>query len=57
MQRQINIATMQLYRSEQGGYAVMILECDEPIPADIEQWLLHIDGIKKITVFNQDESL
>lgn len=56
MQRQINIATMQLYRSEQGGYAVMILECDQPIPTDIEEWLLHIDGIKKITIFNQEET-
>ncbi len=57
MQRHVNIATMQLYRSEQGGYAVMILECDEPIPADIEQWLCHIDGIMKITIFNQEEEL
>ena len=54
-QRQVNIATMQLYRSEQGGYAVMILECDQPIPKDIEQWLSHIEGIQKITIFNQEE--
>ena len=47
MQRHVNIATMQLYRSEQGGYAVMILEC--------EQWLSHIEGIQKITIFNQEE--
>ena len=51
----VNIATMQLYRSEQGGYAVMILECDQPIPKDIEQWLSHIEGIQKITIFNQEE--
>ena len=57
MQRHVNIATMQLYRSEQGGYAVMILECDQPIPTDIEQWLSHIDGIKKITIFNQEGSI
>ena len=54
-QRHVNIATMQLYRSEQGGYAVMILECDQPIPKDIEQWLSHIEGIQKITIFNQEE--
>ena len=29
-QRGINIATMQLYRSTAGGYAVMVLECDQP---------------------------
>ena len=55
MQRHVNIATMQLYRDEQGGYAVMILECDQPIPKDIEQWLSHIEGIQKITIFNQEE--
>ena len=45
---------MQLFRNAQGGYAVMILECDQPIPTDIEQWLSHIDGIQKITIFNQE---
>ena len=55
MQRHVNIASMQLYRSEQGGYAVMILECDQPIPTDIEEWLSHIDGIMKITIFNQED--
>ena len=54
MQRHVNIANMQLYRSEEGKYAVMILECDQRIPDDIEQWLSHIDGIIKITIFNQE---
>ncbi len=56
MQRHVNIANMQLYRSAEGKYAVMILECDQRIPDDIEQWLSHIDGIIKITVFNQEEN-
>ena len=55
MQRHVNIANMQLYRSAEGGYAVMILECDQRIPDDIEQCLSHIDGIIKITVFNQED--
>ena len=55
MQRHVSIATMQLFRNAQGGYAVMILECDQPIPTDIEQWLSHIDGIQKITIFNQED--
>lgn len=55
MQRHVNIATMQLFRNAQGGYAVMILECDQLIPTDIEQWLSHIDGIQKITIFNQED--
>ena len=54
-QKNVNIATMQLFRNAQGGYAVMILECDQPIPTDIEQWLSHIDGIQKITIFNQED--
>lgn len=54
-QRQVNIATMQLYRSDKGGYAVMVLECDQPIPEDIGQWLRHIDGILKITILNQED--
>lgn len=53
--RQVNIASLQLYRSYEGGYAVMVLECDQPIPEDIAQWLQHIDGILKITIFNQED--
>lgn len=56
MQRNVNIGTMHLYRNAQGGYAVMVLECDQHIPHDIEQWLMNIEGIKKITVFNQEDA-
>ena len=55
-QRRVNIATMQLYRRENGGDAVMVLECDQPIPADIAPWLMHIDGIQKVTVFRLEDS-
>ena len=54
--RGINIATMQLYRSEQGGYAVMVLECDQPIPAELAEWLRGIRGIIKVTYFNLEEA-
>lgn len=54
--RGINIATMQLYRSEQGGYAVMVLECDQPIPAELAEWLRSIRGIIKVTYFNLEEA-
>lgn len=53
----VNIATMQLYRSGQGGYAVMVLECDQPIPPGIAQQLLQTEGIRKVTVFNQEETV
>jgi len=54
-QRHVNIAYMQLYRSNEGGYAVMVLECDQRIPEDIGKWLSSIDGIIKITIFNQED--
>ena len=47
--QQINIATMQLYRKNRGGNAVMVIECDEEIPADALGVLLKFDGILKVT--------
>lgn len=54
--RQVNIANMQLFRSSEGGYAVMVIECDQRIPQDIGTWLSSISGIIKITIFNQEEN-
>lgn len=48
----INIATMQLYRSTAGGYAVMVLECDQPLPADLVEHLRRQPGIVKVTSLN-----
>ena len=48
----VNIATMQLYRSAAGGYAVMVLECDEPIPDEIAGQLGSQPGIVKVTILN-----
>ena len=48
----VNIATMQLYRSTAGGYAVMVLECDEPIPDEIAGELGSQPGIVKVTILN-----
>ena len=51
-QHGVNIATMQLYRSAAGGYAVMVLECDEPIPDEIAGQLGSQPGIVKVTILN-----
>lgn len=51
-QHGVNIATMQLYRSTAGGYAVMVLECDEPIPDEIAGELGSQPGIVKVTILN-----
>ena len=48
----INIATMQLYRSAAGGKAVMVLECDEPIPEEVAVYLRRQPGIVKVTTLN-----
>ena len=45
----INIAAMQLYRSERGGYAVMVLEVDQKIPAGTVQTIESYDGVLKVT--------
>lgn len=51
----VNIATMQLYRNERGGYAVMVLECDQPIPAEPLESLSRTEGIIKVTYLNLEE--
>ncbi len=48
----VNIASMQLYRDHRGGYAVMVIETDQPIPQDSLQWLEHLPGILKVTYLN-----
>lgn len=47
--KSVNIASMQLYRSSRGGYAVMVVECDQEIPAEGIEWLKRVEGVKKVT--------
>ena len=47
--KSVNIATMQLYRSNRGGNAVMVIECDQEIPREAIAWLEHLEGIIKVT--------
>ncbi|MCH3972003.1 MAG: L-serine ammonia-lyase, iron-sulfur-dependent subunit beta [Oscillospiraceae bacterium] len=54
-QRNVNIATMQLYRNVQGGYAVMVIECDQPIPTDLVDWLMKLKGIIKVSYINIEQ--
>lgn len=46
--RNVNIATMQLFRSSRGKDAIMVLECDQEIPQDALDWLKNQIGIKKV---------
>ncbi len=54
--RRINIASMQVFRSAPGGEAVMVLECDSHIPADLEPQLTAVPGIRKVTCLNLDDT-
>ncbi len=45
----INIASMQLYRSGPGGYAVMVLETDQEIPAQAIERIAGYRGLIKAT--------
>ena len=48
----VNIATLQLYRSSRGRRAVMVVECDQEVPAEALQWLRHLEGIEKVTYYS-----
>lgn len=47
--RGCNIATMQLYRDRRGGLAVMVLECDNPVPAAVRGEVSRLDGVERCT--------
>lgn len=51
--KSVNIASMQLYRSNRGGNAVMVLECDQEIPREGIEWLKKVEGITKVTYLSQ----
>ena len=50
--KNINIATINLYRNKRGGYAVMVAETDDPIPFEIIKELEKAEGIIKTTYLN-----
>lgn len=51
----INIATMQLYRYQRGGYAVMVMETDQDVPDVYLDWFRKLDGIIKVTYINLEK--
>ena len=52
----VNIGTMQLYRDNRGGRAVMIIECDEEVPKEAITQISSFRGIHKITYLSlQDD--
>lgn len=50
--KSVNVATMQLYRAGRGGHAVMVIECDQEVPAESIEWLAHLEGVEKVTYYS-----
>lgn len=48
----VNISSMHLSRDVRVGYAVMVLETDQPIPPPLLKALRKLDGIFKVTCIN-----
>lgn len=47
--KEINIATMQVFRDKRGGCAVMVVETDQRVPQDAIDYLESKEGIIKVT--------
>lgn len=53
--RNVNIATMNLYRDKRGGFAVMVLETDQKIPTEAVIQLEQLPGIRKVSYIDTEE--
>lgn len=51
-QQGINIATMQLHRKNRGGEAVMVIECDDEVPAETRHELEKQEGILNVSYYS-----
>lgn len=51
----VNVATMQLYRNQRDGMAVMVLECDQQIPRSGIEKLRASEGVTKVTYLNPED--
>lgn len=54
-QHDINIATLHVYREKKGGYAVMVLEVDQPVAEAAVQHIENLDGIIKVTYIDKED--
>lgn len=55
-QKAVNIATMRINRDKRGGHAVMIIECDQEVPAEALELLNNACGVTKVTYLSISES-
>lgn len=53
--RGLNVATLQLDRGGRGGSAIMVIECDQPIPLEAAQEVRELPGILRVTRYTPEE--
>ena len=53
--RGLNVATLPLTRGGRGGSAVMVIECDQPIPPDAAPEVRDLPGILRVTRYTPEE--
>ena len=51
----LNVATLQLNRGGRGGSAVMVIECDQPIPTQAAREIRGLPGILRVTCYAPEE--
>ena len=51
----VNISGMQLYRTQRGGNAVMVIECDQEVPKSSLDFLKNMDGVVNVTYLSKEE--
>lgn len=53
--KNVNIATLQLYRNRRGGTAVMVIETDQPVAKETISTLEHFEGIDRIIYISGED--
>jgi len=52
----VNIANMRLRRQSKGGWAIMVIETDQTVPAHVLDMLRNLDGIHKVTYYEREDA-
>ena len=53
--KNVNIATLKLYRDKRGGLAVMVIETDQTVPRETVSMLEKLEGIERIMYIRGEE--
>ncbi|MGE4276225.1 MAG: L-serine ammonia-lyase, iron-sulfur-dependent subunit beta [Lawsonibacter sp.] len=53
----LNVATLQLNRGGRGGSAVMVIECDQPIPEETAQEVRSLSGILRVNRYTPEQEV